>query len=67
MDDNDDGELTLGKLLKHAGDDMTDEMVVTMFKRCVENNDKDKDDFLTSKELKILMLMMQPGEDEKEL
>ena len=69
LDDNEDGELTLEELLKYAGDgdDMTDEMGVTMFKKCVENNDKDKDDFLTSKELKILILMLQPGEDEKEL
>ena len=36
MDDNDDGELTLGKLLKHAGDDMTDEMVL----RCLRDVSK---------------------------
>ena len=67
LDDNEDGELTLEELLKFAGDGMDDEMGVKMFKRCVENADKDKDGFLTAKELKVMMLMMQLEEDEKEL
>merc|ERR1711915_395413 len=46
---------------------MDDEMGVKMFKRLVDNADKDKDGFLTAKEMKVMMLMMQPDEDEKEL
>jgi len=67
LDDNEDGELTLQELLKYAGNDMDDEMGVKMFKRLIDNADKDKDGFLTAKEMKVLMLMMQPDEDEKEL
>merc|ERR1712215_444692 len=67
LDDNEDGELTLQELLKLADSGMDDEMGVKMFKRLVDNADKDKDGFLTAKELKVLMLMMQPDEDEKEL
>jgi len=65
LDDNEDGELTLEELLKYAGDDMTEEMGVKMIKRLVENADKDKDGFLTAKELKVLLMMLQPNEDEK--
>merc|ERR1712198_227825 len=67
LDDNEDGELTLQELLKYAGNDMDDEMGVKMCKRLIDNADKDKDGFLTAKEMKVLMLMMQPDEDEKEL
>merc|ERR1711915_753680 len=67
LDDNEDGELTLEELLKYAGegDDMTKEMGVKMIKRLVENADKDKDGFLTAKELKVFLMMFQPSEDEK--
>merc|ERR1711915_47946 len=66
LDDNEDGELTLEELLKYAGDgdDMTDEMGLKMIKRLVENADKDKDGFLTAKELKVLLMILQPNEDE---
>jgi len=67
LDDNEDGELTLQELLKLADSGMDDEMGVKMFKRLVDNADKDKDGFLTAKEMKVMMLMMQPDEDEKEL
>merc|ERR1711915_757351 len=49
LDDNEDGELTLQELLKLAGSGMDDEMGVKMFKRLVDNADKDKDGFLTAK------------------
>merc|ERR1712198_558002 len=42
LDDNEDGELTLQELLKYAGNDMDDEMGVKMFKRLIDNADKDK-------------------------
>merc|ERR1712215_393869 len=67
LDDNEDGELTLQELLKLADSGMDDEMGVKMFKRLVENADKDKDGFLTAKELKVMMLMMEPGEDDEEI
>merc|ERR1711915_1170368 len=67
LDDNEDGELTLQELLKLADSGMDDEMGVKMFKRLVDNADKDKDGFFTAKEMKVMMLMMQPDEDEKEL
>jgi len=67
LDDNEDGVLTLEELLKYANENMGERNDAKMFKRLVENADKDKDGFLTAKELKVMMLMMEPGEDDEEI
>merc|ERR1711915_1140074 len=67
LDDNEDGVLTLEELLKYANENMGERNDAKMFKRLVENADKDKDGFLTAKELKVMMMMMEPGEDDEEI
>merc|ERR1712228_98720 len=59
LDDNEDGELTLQELLKLADSGMDDEMGVKMFKRLVDNADKDKDGFLTAKEMKVMRWVLR--------
>jgi len=66
FDENEDGMLTLEELLKFSGE-MTDELTIKMLKRCVENANKDKNGFLTATELKGLLMMLQPRDDEKYL
>jgi len=66
LDVNEDGELTLEEIMKFA-DGMTDEMAIKSLKRWVEKGDKDKDGFLTAKELKGVLMMMVPDEDESEI
>jgi len=66
FDENEDGMLTLEELVKFSSE-MTDELTTKMLKRCVENANKDKDGFLTATELKGLLMMMQPRDDEKYL
>merc|ERR1712198_152826 len=65
LDVNEDGELTLEEIMKYA-DGFTEEQAIKSLKRWLENGDKDKDGFLTAKELKGVLMMMQPGEDESE-
>merc|ERR1711872_349843 len=65
LDDNEDGELTLEELLKYADENLDDDTGARMIKRLVENADKDKDGFLTAKELKVFLMMLQPNKDEK--
>jgi len=66
LDVNEDGELTLEEIMKYA-DGFTEEQAIKSLKRWLENGDKDKDGFLTAKELKGVLMMMQPGEDESEM
>jgi len=66
LDVNEDGELTLEEIMKFA-DGMTDEMAIKSLKRWCENGDKDKDGFLTAKELQGVLMMMVPDEDESEI
>jgi len=61
-DGNEDGVLSLEELLNF--NENKEEKTAKMFKRVVENSDKDKDGFLTAEELKGCLLMMNPGLDE---
>merc|ERR1719357_1194782 len=63
-DENEDGMLSLEELLK-MNDYMDDEISIKIIKRCVEHADKDKDGFLTAKELKGFLKMLNPGEDDE--
>merc|ERR1711915_85833 len=63
-DENEDGMLSLEELLK-MDDYMDDEISIKIIKRCVEHSDKDKDGFLTAKELKGFLMMLNPGEDDE--
>merc|ERR1711915_31979 len=63
-DENEDGMLSLEELLK-MNDYMDDEISIKIIKRCVEHADKDKDGFLTAKELKGFLMMLNPGEDDE--
>merc|ERR1719495_1833627 len=55
--------LSLEELLK-MDDYMDDEISIKIAKRCIEHADKDKDGFLTAKELKDFLMMLNPGEDD---
>jgi len=63
-DENEDGMLSLEELLK-MDDYMDDEISIKIAKRCIEHADKDKDGFLTAKELKDFLMMLNPGEDDE--
>jgi len=64
FDENEDGMLSLEELLKMS-DDMNNEKSIKLLKRCVEHADKDKDGFLTAKELKGFLMMLNPSEDDE--
>jgi len=63
-DENEDGMLSLEELLK-MDDYMDDEISIKIAKRCIEHADKDKDGFLTAKELKDFLMMLNPSEDDE--
>jgi len=64
-DENEDGMISIEELLK-ISDYMDDEISTKILKRCLENADKDKDGFLTAKELKRFLMMLNPSEDDEE-